>query len=175
MKTQHLFLFGLLSASVFALSNSASAEYGCQAGHIPVYQGLQQVCVADYNLPHWQNKKSSQHKAKWATRWGAIATNNAGVAGIVESKSSKRKAEQGALADCKKRGGGDACKLVFSYHNQCAAVSSGRKGTMYSHAATEEIAVKNSLSKCEIEKGGDCHLYYSGCSLAERKEYRILR
>lgn len=99
---------------------------------------------------------------------GAIATNNAGVAGIVESKSSKRKAEQGALADCKKRGGGDACKLVFSYHNQCAAVSSGRKGTMYSHAATEEIAVKNSLSKCEIEKGGDCHLYYSGCSLAER-------
>lgn len=70
MKTQHLFLFGLLSASVFALSNSASAEYGCQAGHIPVYQGLQQVCVADYNLPHWQNKKSSQPKAKWATRWG---------------------------------------------------------------------------------------------------------
>ncbi|WP_343621755.1 DUF4189 domain-containing protein [Acinetobacter proteolyticus] len=103
---------------------------------------------------------------KWADRWGAVADDSAGIAGIVENKISRSDAERGAVEACKKRGGG-ACNLVFAYHNQCAAIAAGQGGTTWARAATRELAVQNSMNGCEKERS-NCRVYYSGCSLPEQ-------
>ena len=105
--------------------------------------------------------------ARWVDRWGAIASDRISVFGIVSDKASKSEAERAALSECRTRGGGE-CQVTFAYHNQCAAVAAGQKGTISFHAPTVEEAIEASLKKCEVEKGGECRVYYSGCSLPVR-------
>jgi hypothetical protein len=103
---------------------------------------------------------------KWETRWGAIADDGNGTAGVVAALRSKRDAEQSAISECRKRGGG-ACKLVFAYYNQCAAIAAGNGGSTTARAETKELAIQDSMQACERERG-DCRVYYAGCSLPER-------
>lgn len=163
MKTQHLFLFGLLSASALAISNSAQAEYGCQAGHIPVYQGPQQVCVADYNLPHWNQTQSKKTTGYWQKTWGAIAPSPTdAILGVAESVGSKKEAEQIALKDCKAKGGKD-CKVNLAYHNQCAVMIVGDESLESYGNATIAEATQRGLADCNQREKG-CRVYYSACA-----------
>ncbi|MFC3902284.1 protein of unknown function [Acinetobacter marinus] len=166
MNIQKLSVISLLSFGAFALSNSAFAEGGCPSGYVPTpNQG--QPCAADYNLPHWnQGQPQAQPQVRWADRWGAMADDGNGTAGIVESRNSKREAEVAAVKECKKRGGGN-CKTFATYYNQCAAIAAGGERSDWARAETKELAIKISMDRCE-KKGINCRVYYSGCSLPVR-------
>lgn len=90
-----------------------------------------------------------------------------GISGIVAELSSKRKAIKAAISECKLRGG-ENCEIVATYKNQClVVVSSGNKSQIV-NAATIERATEIATHDCEADGSTDCHLYYSGCSVAKR-------
>jgi hypothetical protein len=105
--------------------------------------------------------------AKWADRWGAIASDGASAYGIVSEQLSKRDAETAAVAECARRGGA-SCGVVMAYYNQCAAVVAGGGRSDLARAPSEDEAVRDSMELCRQRGGEDCRVYYSGCSLPER-------
>ncbi|HDS1580383.1 TPA: DUF4189 domain-containing protein [Stenotrophomonas maltophilia] len=123
---------------------------------------------------------------KWETRWGAIAqdaasTSNANLSiGVAEAQKSKREAGALALAECR-RGGGKDCKVVFSYHNQCAALAGpvvsefAKSGGILSAAGapTEEEARADSIQRCgSFSSGQNCTVIYSACSMSQFRPFR---
>lgn len=102
---------------------------------------------------------------RWEDRWGAIADDGNGVYGIVTDLGSRRLAQKAAVAECRRRGGGE-CMVGLAYYNQCAVVVAGTTGAELAHAPTEDQAKKIAVENCEATDGqGVCRVYYSGCSL----------
>lgn len=155
MKTTWLFLLGLLvmGATASAQEQPNSAQY--HAVHNP-------------NSPYYvgSNQQPAAPPVRWADRWGAIADDGNGVAGIVASMQSKDLAESSAISECKKRGGG-ACTIALTYHNQCAAVATSNTAAFSSGAPTLEEAKDRAMQQCG-RTGEQCWIYYSGCSLPVR-------
>lgn len=106
---------------------------------------------------------------KWVERWGAIATYEpAGIFGTATGMASKADAENAAMSECKKRGGGANCKLDVWYSNQCVAMVVSDRGYNTSTGKTTELAAQKGMRTC-IESGDpNCHVYYTACSNAER-------
>lgn len=104
---------------------------------------------------------------QWLDRWGAIATDGQGEYGIVTDRDTKRSAISEAIAACKERGG-SGCKIKRSFVNQCAAVVSGATATQTAQSAYEDRAIALASADCEKYAGGNCRVYYSGCSLPVR-------
>lgn len=157
MNTMRLAMLGLLvvGAPVLAQGQPNSAQY--HAVHNP-------------NSPHYvgQDHQPAAPPARWADRWGAIASDGRGNFGAVTDVASERRARKAALTDCKNRGGAD-CRVRMSYHNQCIAVASGTTQSRNNSAATEEKAIAAATRHCEAVDGqGACHIYYSACSLPVR-------
>jgi hypothetical protein len=104
---------------------------------------------------------------QWETRWGAVAMGGGGF-GAITDMPSKRKAHKAALAQCKKSGGGNQCKVSISYYNQCAAVAAGdNSATGGGYAPITETANKLATEQCQ-KTGGICRIYYSACSYPVR-------
>ena len=102
----------------------------------------------------------------WEDRWGAIALDSSsGSLGIASQRKSKPEAKSEAIDDCKREGGND-CKLVGIYHNQCAAVVYGKQRMGYGSAATVPEAITEAIKGCGL--GDNCKPIYSNCSLPER-------
>ncbi|WP_228131908.1 DUF4189 domain-containing protein [Acinetobacter sp. 1000160] len=100
---------------------------------------------------------------------GAIASDRIAIFGIVSNKASKKEAKSSAIQECINRGGAKSkCEITLIYYNQCAAVVAGLNGTISSHAPSVENAVQQAMNKCNAEKGGQCRVYYSGCSYPEQ-------
>ncbi|SFK98586.1 protein of unknown function [Lysobacter sp. cf310] len=104
---------------------------------------------------------------KWATRWGAIATDGANAAfGAASDIPRKRAAQKEALAQCKARGG-QACKVDLVYYNQCAVMITGDFKYLSQGAESVRVATEVGMKRCgELDAG--CRVYYSGCSLPVR-------
>ncbi len=107
---------------------------------------------------------------RWASRWGAIAIDegesNVGV-GAAVAMSSKRKAKQAALADCRGKGG-QKCEISLIYDNQCAVVIAGVNYSRSHGGATVEIAAARGLKMCKETGADQCQVYYKACSLPEQ-------
>lgn len=103
---------------------------------------------------------------RWEDRWGAIATDGNGHAGIVTDMVSKGTARKAAIAECKRRGGG-RCEIGLTYYNQCAAVATNAKASFMQGASHEEEAKQIAMDRCS-KTGEQCQIYYSGCSLPVR-------
>lgn len=103
----------------------------------------------------------------WADSWGAIAIDEqTGDAGTITDKYSKSEAEGAALHDCGIRGA-TGCKVVTSYHNQCAAIAWGASTWGTASSPSEERAKDNAVSSCNKGTNG-CRVVYSACSAAHR-------
>lgn len=98
---------------------------------------------------------------------GAIVEDGKGVAGAVNDFSSKRKARAAALRECISRGG-DGCVVKTEYKNQCAVIVDGDKGSNIVNAATIAVATDIGMRSCHERGDSNCHVYYSGCSVAKR-------
>lgn len=103
----------------------------------------------------------------WADRWGALATDNsAGSLGASVGMTGKRKAQRQALEDCRSNGGKE-CKVDLVYFNQCAVMILGERTYHAQSAATLDEATRIGMEFCSTDNS-TCHVYYSGCSPAER-------
>lgn len=125
---------------------------------------------------------SSVPTGKWETRWGAIAEDSSANArgvptatGASDSQKSKRDAERAAVAHCTKLGG-QKCKVVGTYHNQCIAIADpkapgqgGGRSVTY-RAETLELAQSEALKRC-ADGAAECSIFYSACSMSEFREF----
>lgn len=106
-------------------------------------------------------------EVRWEDSWGAIASDGAGNFGIVTDLSSKRKAKNAAIAECRKRGG-DVCAVRLEFLNQCAAVVVSTKWAESANGPTVEEAVQAGTRGCGNSDTGKCWVYWTGCSMAKR-------
>jgi hypothetical protein len=109
------------------------------------------------------NQVRQQPRAIWVDRWGAIVADPQGDAGHSEDQESKAVATEVALAGCK-RNGAQHCRVVLTFHNQCAAVAWGDGELIPATAPSEEKAEQAAIKAC----GGMCKIEYSACSFAKK-------
>lgn len=98
---------------------------------------------------------------------GAIAIDAAaGVPGAIVGRESKELAERTALDICQKNGG-THCKILITFHNQCAVVAQSSKGGSLfgSSAFPKEQAEARALKKCH---DSTCQIRFSDCSLPKQ-------
>lgn len=154
----------LLTAGL-AVGN-ASAEQGCGNGYVPVATPGGVQCNPAPGLYRGAGS-SSASLARWESRWGAIAMDNAsGKTGIAGSKSNRREAERAALAQCKDKGGAN-CEVKLYYSNQCGALAWGGDRMATARGVTLEEASRFAIGQCEKETGDKCEIFFSDCSLPE--------
>ncbi|NUO74953.1 MAG: DUF4189 domain-containing protein [Lysobacter sp.] len=162
----------ILPLALFAglMVNGARAEQGCPSGFTPNAAGTpgaQCIPIGGLNGSGDGGGYSQDPGPQWASRWGAIAIDNAsGKTGLAGSMSSKRKAEKGALAQCKEKGGAN-CQVKLAYRNQCGVVAWGEGNMTTAHAPTVADASKLAVGECE-RSVSKCEVFFSDCSYAER-------
>jgi len=144
------------------------AEGGCPDGQYPMTGQGWRSCAPIPGYAQQQTQVPVLPAPRWASRWGAIATDaSKGVvgssAGISESVAS---AERAALNDCKNKGG-DQCKIKVSYVNACGAMSVGDKTFNVNWGLTEEEAIDKSMATCRKDDA-NCITYFTTCSPPER-------
>ncbi|WP_421567377.1 DUF4189 domain-containing protein [Stenotrophomonas sp. PD6] len=175
----------LLVAILLGLSSfSAFAEGACPPGQYPIggqgVQGCAPIPQGGASAP-----ASPKPTGKWETRWGAVAedysASERGVVtatGVAESRKSKRDAVAVAIDQCTKAGG-QKCKVVIAYHNQCVAMADpkprsqgglGGKSVTYG-AETLELAKSEAIKRCSPDGSGQCSISYSACSMSEFKAF----
>lgn len=155
----------LLFVGIFHVTQ-ASAQ--CAAG-IPSAGNPECLPPDDVNSPYYQGDGSQQPvqpqqpQAVWATRWGAVALDSAtGAEGHTVGQISKSEAERKVLATCAEHGG-ENCRVLVSYYNQCAAVAQVQGGgkTTSARAPTSKKAEQMALANCGQ---ATCKIVYSACS-----------
>ncbi|GAD82076.1 DUF4189 domain-containing protein [Nocardia asteroides] len=82
-----------------------------------------------------------------ASYYGAIAASvRAGVYGYATDYGSYADAEAGAMAACRRGGGGGGCDVKVSYRNGCGAIAISRGWWSYGNAATIGGAKREALN-----------------------------
>lgn len=174
MKTVWLLLLGIALAHG-SVAAQTQAPHVCGGGPGPnevmaaVHPGGNGVGPTP--LCYWKSESQQQPAGpQWETRWGAIVVDaaepSAGI-GAASGKTSKRRAEKAALADCKARGGRN-CEVSLSYYNQCAVLIAGVNYNKAHGAATEEQAAETGMRECGQKGVQSCQVYWSDCSHAEQ-------
>lgn len=162
-------LFGLLLLA----ANTVYAEGNCPPGYYPTGapqgQAGPQGCAP---IPGHNNQQQSQEPSppppKWATRWGAIATDfSHNAAGASFNQLSKGEAILSAIDNCRENGG-ILCKIEITYFNQCVAMLGGKDGHVSYGAPTIEEAIRLSKKSCTDAGDTTCQVLYTSCSLPER-------
>ncbi|MGO4702846.1 DUF4189 domain-containing protein [Dyella sp. 2RAB6] len=101
--------------------------------------------------------------ARYASRWGAIATSNTSLnMGVSFGERSKLAAQRSAMDRC----GTPDCRVDFTYRDQCVAVAWGVTYSSMSSAMTVDEAIATSMKRCQ-KKTSDCEIVYTECSPAE--------
>jgi hypothetical protein len=96
---------------------------------------------------------------------GAIAGNPAtGVLGTALGANSETDATRQAIDDCQSKGGGGGCRVEIAYHNQCAVLVVGSRGSLTARAASKEEASKIGIAKCSTDGDTSCRVFYSACT-----------
>lgn len=161
MSTKMFFVFAVLMGWC-ALAYAQTPASDC----IPIQGQGWQGCA-----PIGNNRQSQQPMPpppRWVNRWGAFASGVSGSPGFgaAVNRSSKRAAEEAALADCRVKS--NACKIQRTYHNQCIALTLGNETAASDTGATLEEADERSMKDCKSTGDSQCHLAYSACSYAVR-------
>ena len=151
----------LLSASAIA-----RAEGGCPPGQMPYTSTPAEGTAA--SIASCGPIPTSTTPPAWASRWGAIADDGAGLFGMSANEVSKKNAEKAAVSQCKERGGSQ-CSVYMTYTNQCIAMAASEANSNTARAPDEESAKQNSVEGCiKGSNGKECRVYYSACSLPAR-------
>lgn len=153
--------FAILAVLVVGSSQAQEAPVNSPAYHAvhnpqsPNYVGPQQAA----------EQQSPQPTGYWKKTWGAIAGNpTIGILGSALGASSETEATQQAISDCQSRGGGAGCRIEIAYHNQCAVLVVGDKGSLTARAASIEEASQIGMEKCTEDGDSRCRVHYSACT-----------
>lgn len=151
-----ILLFLVLTAQVpFAQSCFEKCQSSCRdiSGHV------NDGCVTNCNNAYCRAQPSQPHP------YGSIAISPVrGYEGISWGKSTQSEADRAAMASCLKAGGQN-CKVVFQYHNTCAALAFAKGALHYTTAieSTEEKAKSAATAQCQRQYGF-CLSDLSACS-----------
>jgi hypothetical protein len=114
------------------------------------------------------SQQSAIPPAKWASRWGAVANSiNTGHAGTSAGERNARDANRIAMQQCGTDTGINDCKVIMTYHDQCAAIADGTHEFAAGAASTVAEASSIAMQSCQ-KKANDCKIIYTECSLPER-------
>lgn len=151
----------LLILTIFSCESLAQV---CPYGAYPGRLDEPQICLP----PPDEDVQPQTSRARWETRWGAIATDDTkGIIGAVKNAKNKRSANKAALQQCKLNGGGKKCALTLTYFNQCSAVAWGDTSRAAAGRAGTDFAAEAAMKTCHT-RTTNCKIVYSACSLAER-------
>lgn len=104
---------------------------------------------------------------KWKDTWGAIVIDSeAGSAGTVTNRDSKKDAIRDAMHDCQSHGA-TGCKVELTYFSQCAAIAWGKGGHGIANGPDTGNVEENAIRSCD-ESAKECKIVYSACSPARR-------
>lgn len=143
----------------------AYAEGGCPQGQYPYETPQARQCVP---IPGDGESVSSQSEAVYENRWGAVATDpGTGETGVSVGETRKWKAKKVAMQRCAE-GGSGACKVRFTFFNQCIAFAAGGKYRASATAESGDEAQARAMAKCANGNSADCSIIHSSCSLPER-------
>ncbi|MCP3046280.1 DUF4189 domain-containing protein [Xanthomonas euvesicatoria pv. allii] len=162
----------IFSCLIFFAPGYAAAQ-GCPVGQ---YQIGGQGAVACAPIPQGAStQQDPRPSGKWLKTWGAIAGDGGNNLGVSTGKLKKEDAQQVALMKCKESSQND-CSILFSYKNQCTAVSQpkepGKIITGISADASIEVASKNAVALCRKNNhGADCYIVYTACTEPVFKEF----
>lgn len=159
-------IFSLMSVSVAWAQCAGPSLGGSNPGcSIPINDPSSPYYTPDSEIP----SPPPQPLGEWVKTWGAIAKDKNGLTTVSVGQSSKSEAQDKALNDCI-AGGGDGCRSVFAYRNQCVAIAAGTKS---SYVSTESIekSKKEALQKCIDIGGGRCEIAYAECTEPIFKRY----
>jgi len=111
----------------------------------------------------------SSPREVWEDRWGAIASDaQQGSGGTATGQRNQFQAEQTALTNCAKKGG-ENCKIIFPYRNQCAAAASSRDKAGFGRNSSRARAEAAAMEECnKVDNTGSCKIVYSDCSMPVR-------
>ena len=157
-------LFGLL------LSTTSHAQTACPPGMEEYGAGVCGCSQSEEPAQQIPQQQLPQPPAtRWASRWGAIATDGPGGSfGSAVDKSSRRGAESAAISDCLSKRGSPNCKIEVSYANGCGVMTVGDKMHNSNYGSTVEEATQKGMAMCRSAGDTNCHVYYSACSLPVR-------
>lgn len=161
----------LLLLALLFFSSIAHAEGNCPPGYYPIGGGSPGAPQGCAPIPGYDQGQPQQQAApQWLSKWGAVATDiDKGTLGAATSMASKGQAEQASLADCRAKGG-EQCKIETTYTNGCVTVVAGSPGYAVNSAPTQVQANAIGMSTCTDAGNANCHVIYTGCSLARRTQ-----
>lgn len=98
--------------------------------------------------------------------------------GISELKRSKKEALSSAMEQCEALGG-QKCRILVSYYNQCVALADPTLGgsapagrSAAGRAEKKGQAEALAVAQCQkASSGRTCTVVYSGCSMSEFKAF----
>jgi hypothetical protein len=156
----------LIALLLVVVSCLVHAENGCPPGMMP-YSGTDISSCGPVPPGYYKNNQQAQApQVRWASTWGAIATDSInGATGVSTGAVSKSVAEDAALDDCRSKMQNASCTIQIAYDNECAAMVAGDHGYNVTADATQDKAIDEGMKTCLNAKDSNCHVYYSGCSL----------
>lgn len=166
-------VLGVFFVLVLLPAAAARAEHGCPDGHIPVFQGANRNCVADYGLPYWKDRPVPgrvQPTYIWKDRYTTLAWAQGKRPAIVLTNQMKsaRASEAAALKECRRLGDSD-CVIVDTARNGCIAVAGWDDPdiTVMSRSAgsTREEVIADAEQRCAAKNKGTCRATRVGCGL----------
>lgn len=148
------------------LTSTAGAQ-SCASG---VPQGGNPHCIPPnaQGSPYYVAPPKPVPLGRWITTWGAIASDvERAKVGATVRRMSKDEAETTAKNYCKAQGG-ENCRILFSFGNQCGALAwplAGGRAVTAGGSSSDE-ASRAALALCE-EVGDGCDIFYADCSLPQ--------
>lgn len=166
----------VLFCIILLFANLVHAEGACPPGQYPIGgQGAIACAPIPQEAPIQQAPRPS---GEWIKTWGAISigsVDSTTIYGVTTGKLSKSEAEDDSLKRCSSQGEIN-CKIVFTYHNQCAAIAephiNGKPfdagivkfvgaGTI---AEASNLVAKNCQERNKGIPEAKCEVVYTACS-----------
>lgn len=149
----------LLLATALLLVTGVGAAQQCPAGLV----GQPNCLPPDHpSSPHGRVDRPSNPGVVWESRYAAVAMGK-GASGFtaVGPEASQRSAEKAAVRGCRESGG-DECKLIFSFGNQCGVIVWGRTVRTLATGASVEEATAKATRECSASTQ-ECKLFFADC------------
>lgn len=154
----------LLTLILLFLHIDAHAQQ-CGSGYynaVVTNPGEQPSVINCVSIPGY-GQPQSPLPLQWQSRWGAIATDaNKSVVGSAIGKITSNQAQNGALDDCRAKGG-TQCEVQLPFQNGCASLIVSDTIFFVSARDTKENAEREGVVSCQ-RKAMNCRAYFTTCS-----------
>ena len=160
-----LLITGLTAIGITLGAELARAEGNCPPGYFPIGGQGVRGCSPIGSSGAAGGAGASGPSGRWLKTWGAVAVSKNGVGAATVGKKSKAEAQRSVVETCR-ADGGEGCRSVFTFRNQCYAITLGGPvaGNSIRSAETIELAETNAMAGCRNRGGEGCEVIGSACT-----------